>query len=202
MTHLHGLLSEALPWLEHYGYAVLFLALMTEGMGIPAPGQTLLIGAALLSGQGTMNPVGVLGTGVVALLLGDNLGYILGRRGGRRLILHLGVNRRRLRRLDRFYLRWGGWAVMLDCFFDGTRQVGSLLAGSAAMPWWRFFAFDAVGALLWVGVWGLGSLQLERHTAALHTYWSHINPYAVAISLVAILVLAIWLWRRQEEHHA
>lgn len=201
MTHLHDLLIEARPWLEHYGYVALFLALMAEGMGIPTPGQTLLIGAALLSGHGEMNPVGVLGTGVAALLLGDNLGYALGRRGGRRLVLRLGVNRRRLRKVDRFYLHWGPWAVMLDCFFDGTRQMGSLLAGSATMPWWRFFLFDATGTLLWVGVWGFGSLQLERHTAVLHRLWSHINPYAIAASLLAVLGLAIWLWRRQEESH-
>lgn len=198
MTHLHELLVEARPWLGHYGYAVLFLAVMAEGLGIPAPGQTLLIGAALLAGAGQMNAAGVLATGLAAILAGDNLGYALGRRGGRRLILRLGVNRRRLRRLDRFYARRGGLAVMFDCFFDGTRQIGSLLAGSAAMPWRRFLLFDSAGAVLWVGFWGYGSTRLERHAAVLHRGWTHINPWVAAASLLALVPLALWLWRRQE----
>lgn len=201
MTHLHALLTEARPWLEHYGYGLLFLALMAEGMGIPTPGQTLLIGAALLSGLGEMNPAGVIGTSLTALLLGDNLGYTLGQHGGRRLILRLGVNRHRLRRLDHFYRRWGPWAVMLDCFFDGARQLGSLLAGAAAMPRWRFFLFDAVGVTLWASLWGIGSMQLERHTATLYRLWSPLNLYALTASLLTILVLAVWLWRRPRENH-
>jgi membrane protein DedA with SNARE-associated domain len=192
---LHQLLVEALPWLHRYGYLALVIAVGVEGFGIPAPGQTLLVGAALLSGRGEMDLEVVLLCALLASMAGDNLGYLIGRRGGRRLILRLGVNRHRLARVSRFYRRFGVWPVLASRFFDGARQLGGLVAGSAAMRWPRFFAADAAGALLWVGVWGLGVYQFERHAGRLHAIWAQINPVAIAVAVGAVAAIAVWLWR-------
>ncbi len=198
MTPFSHLLAEATPWLSAHGYLALFLAVMAEGMGIPTPGQTLLIGAALLAGKGTLHPAAVLACALAASMLGANLGFFIGRRGGRRLLLKLGVNRRRLSRLTGFYRRHGAWPVLFDRFFDGARQLGGLLAGAAAMPWPRFFLFDALGASAWVMLWGLGALQLERHAERLHGLWNMANPWAAGFALAVVALLAFWLWRRRD----
>lgn len=199
MTHFSALLAEATPWLSEYGYPLLFLAVMAEGMGIPTPGQTLLIAAALLAGKGTLHPVAVLACALAASMLGANLGFFIGRRGGRRLLLRLGVNRRHLSRLTGFYRRFGAWPALFDRFFDGARQLGGLLAGAAAMSWPRFFLFDALGAMCWVTLWGLGPLELERHAERLHGLWNRVNPWAAGFALAAVALLAIWLWRRRDD---
>jgi membrane protein DedA with SNARE-associated domain len=198
MSALHGILARAAPWLHHYGFAALVLAVSVEGIGIPAPGQTLLIGAALLAAKGEMSLLVVLGCALAATVAGDNLGYLIGRRGGRRLILRLGANRHRLVKLSRFYRRFGSWPVLADRFFDGARQIGSLLAGAATMSWPRFFVFDLIGALLWVGIWGGGMYQLERHVVWLHGIWTRSNPVIAGLSLIAVAALGFWLWRRRK----
>lgn len=196
MDHLHVLLNAFDPWLRQYGYLLLFVAIFVEGIGIPAPGQTLLIGAALLTGTGELNPVWLLPCALLAALLGDNLGYLLGRRGGRRIVLRLGVNPSRLARLSGFYHRHGTWPVLFSRFFDGTRQLGGLLAGMAAMSWAHFFVIDALGAVLWVSLWVIGPIELEGQGARLHWLWSELDILAFGASLAAVLALGVWLRRR------
>jgi membrane protein DedA with SNARE-associated domain len=200
MSVPHDILIQAAPWLDRYGYVALALAISAEGVGIPAPGQTLLIGAALVAAKGGMSVPLVIACALAATLAGDNLGYLIGRRGGRRLVLRLGVNRHRLLKLSRFYRRFGGWPVLVDRFFDGSRQLGSLLAGAAAMPWRRFFVFDLIGAVVWVGVWGVGMVQLERHIVWLHGIWTRVNPVIAGLTLTVIAALGFWLLRSHREH--
>jgi membrane protein DedA with SNARE-associated domain len=199
MDHLHVLLNAFDPWLRQYGYLLLFVAIFVEGMGIPAPGQTLLIGAALLTGEGELNPVWLMPCALLAALLGDNLGYLIGRRGGRRTVLRFGVNPSRLAKLSGFYRRHGIWPVLFSRFFDGARQLGSLLAGTAVMPWPRFFLIDALGAVLWVCVWVLGPIELEGQGARLHWLWSEVDILALGASLAAVLALGVWLRLRHGE---
>jgi membrane protein DedA with SNARE-associated domain len=199
MTTLHDLLVQALPWLHRYGYAAIAVAVFIEGIGIPAPGQTLLVGGALLAGRGQMSLSLVLLTAISATVLGDNTGYALGRQGGRRLILRLGVNRHHLVRLSRFYRRFGAWPVLLSRFFDGARQLGSMLAGTGAMPWPRFFAFDTCGALLWVGTWGFGTYQVAANVDRLQDVWEHVNPVAVVLVVCALVAIGFWLWKSDRE---
>lgn len=198
MSSLHALLALAEPWLRHYGYAALFLAVMAEGMGIPTPGQSLLVAAALLAGKGLMSLPATLLCALFATLAGDNLGYLIGRRGGRRLVLRLGVDRLRLRRLAGFYRRFGAWPVLIDRFFDGARQLGSLLAGVVAMPWPRFVVFDALGGLSWVGAWGWGAYQFEGHAAWWRGIWTRVDPAVAGLLLVALAALGFWLRRGRE----
>lgn len=194
MTTLHELLAEALPWLHRYGYAAIVAAIAVEGVGIPAPGQTFLVGAALLAGRGEMSFPLVLLSAIGATVVGDNLGYAIGRRGGRRLVLRFGANRHHLARLSRFYRRYGAWPVLLSRFLDGARQLGSMLAGTSSMPWPRFFAFDFCGALLWVGAWGIGPYQLAAHAERLQAMWEHVNPIAVYVILGTLVASGLWLW--------
>jgi membrane protein DedA with SNARE-associated domain len=80
--------------------------------------------------------------------------------------LKLRVPRRRLDRLNQFYYRYRVWLVLMARFFDGTRQLDGIVAGSARLAWPRFLMFNALGCMAWVTVWGWGTYQLGRHDAA------------------------------------
>jgi len=96
-------------------------------------------------------------------VIGDNVGYAIGRFGGRRLIARLGVPRNRLERVQCFFRRYGGALVVVARFFEVFRQLNGVGAGLLSMRWWPFLACNAVGAGLWVGVWGVGVYTLGHH---------------------------------------
>lgn len=195
LTTLQVLLATARPLLRRYGYFALAGGIAVEGFGIPAPGQTLLIGAVMLAGRGELNLPLVLIVALASTMTGDNLGFLLGRHGGRRLVLRLGASEQRLSSLARFYQRHGVWPLLLNRFFDGTRQAGSIIAGAATMPWRRFFILDCCGAVLWVGLWSLVPYQLEEHAALVHAVWHRLNPIVLVATIAALVALGVWLWR-------
>lgn len=172
MSGFEPMLAEAVPWLHRYGYVALAAAVLVEGSGIPAPGAILMGGAALLAGQGEMNLAAILLIAWPAALTGDNLGYWIGRLGGRRLLLRAGVSRRRVVRFDGFFRRFSVWLILFGRFFDGTRQLDGLVAGSARMPWLRFLLADLLGTGLWVVVWVIGLYFIDHHGTALHRVFS------------------------------
>jgi len=198
MFDLAQITQQAAPWLQRYGYAALAIGVAAEGIGIPLPGATLMGGAALLAGQGEMSLPGVLFAAWSASVAGDNLGYWLGRRGGRRLLLRSGVSRQRLLRLGRFYRRFGLGLILVGRFFDGTRQLNGLVAGSTRIPWPRFLLVDLLGAGMWVAFWVFGLYTLDRHLAWVHTWLVQLNPWVVAASLVAVLAALLLLYAHHD----
>lgn len=150
------------------GYTVLAALVAGESAGLPIPGETALISASLLAGTGTLSLPLVIGVAALAAIVGDNLGYWLGRRAGRRaLTARRGPFRRhRQHLLDRgevFFARHGGKSVALGRFVAGVRVVTAIVAGASRMPVARFMVANALGAIAWAGttallVWWLGPL--------------------------------------------
>jgi membrane protein DedA with SNARE-associated domain len=196
MGDFHQILTVAAPWLHQYGYLVLALTVLVEGTGIPLPGEILMMGAALLAGRGEMSMPLVLLTAWIAAVAGDNLGYWIGHSGGRRLLLRAGVSRRRLARFDGFFNRYGIWLILFGRFFDGTRQLNGLVAGSARMAWGEFFLADLSGAALWASVWVIGLYFLGHKGSMLHLFLLRINPWVAALALVALIITLYLLFRR------
>ncbi len=186
-------LQLAEPYLNRYGLGALFGIVMVEGIGIPAPGQSLLIAAALLASQGQLPLVPVLVIAWAAAVCGDNIGYQIGSQGGHRLALRIGVRRSHLRRVHGFFERFGGGVVTFARFIDGLRQLNGVVAGTAGMPWSRFFAFDVIGATLWTAVWGYGAYRLGRHLDAALVWFKHFEPWIAAAGLVGVAGLLIYL---------
>ena len=185
------------PVLDRYGYLAVFLAILVEGVGIPAPGQTFLIAAALGAAHGNLSLVWVLFSACLAAGLGNSLGYLLGRWGGRPLLARFKVQGDRLARLEEKFRRYGGGLLLVARFFDGLRQLNGIVAGMLEMPWKIFMVFNILGAMLWTGVWGLGTYFLDKKIGPVHRVFGQLGPYAAALTLLGLLALTVYLFRRR-----
>jgi membrane protein DedA with SNARE-associated domain len=124
------------------------------------------------------------------------LGYLIGRYGGRRLLLKCRINERHLVRVEGIFARYGGGVVAAARFFDGLRQLNGLVAGTLEMPWREFLAYNALGATLWVSIWGMGAYFVDRHLEASLRLFHRFEPIVVAFGLLAIALVVVYLfWR-------
>jgi membrane protein DedA with SNARE-associated domain len=192
---LEAAVARVQPLVERYGYAGVVGAVSVEGFGVPAPGQTLLMAGALEAARGHMHPLLLFPLAVLAAVLGNSLGYVIGKRGGRPLLRRLHVNEAREAKLAGLFERFGGGFIVLARFLDGPRQLNGILAGTLAMPWWLFTVFNVLGAMLWVGIWGLGTFYLSEHLHAVHALIQRINPWIAAAAALALIAVVAYLFR-------
>jgi membrane protein DedA with SNARE-associated domain len=206
-TQLPGIFGTVQPVLEHYGYLAVGGFVLLEDFGVPVPGEILLISAAIFAGAGHLDIALVVVIAVLGAVIGDNVGYAVGRLGGRPLAERWGrfvfLTPARLDRAETFFDAHGGKVVTIARFIEGLRQVNGLLAGIAGMGWLKFLAFNALGAVLWVGTWaGLGFLA-GTHMVAIYAAIEHYRWYAIgALLLVAGIVLVIRVRRGRRERSA
>jgi undecaprenyl-diphosphatase len=142
------------------GYSVVFALIAIETMGIPVPGETALIAAALLAHDGKMDIVPLIAVAAAAAIVGDNVGFAIGRKGGRRLFEMPGpFHRQRLDALavgEPFFAKHGPKAVFLGRWVAGLRIASAWLAGMNRMAWPRFLFWNALGGICWATSIGLG----------------------------------------------
>ncbi|MGW1003003.1 DedA family protein [Streptomyces sp. NPDC002520] len=190
---LPGVLGDIAPILDHWGYWAVGGLIFLEDFGVPAPGETILIAAAVYAGAGQLNIVAVIALGFFAAILGDNVGYLIGRTGGHALVRRYGkyvfLPPERYEKAEKFFTRHGGKVVTVARFIEGLRQVNGIVAGAAEMPWPRFVAFNALGAALWVGLWaGVGYLAGNHIT----TIYTEVNRYSTYLLIaLGVLILAL-----------
>jgi membrane-associated protein len=145
---------------SHLGYWALAAFVGVETMGIPVPGETALIAAALLASDGKLEIGFVIATAAAAAIVGDNVGFLIGRRLGRRAVVWEGgpYPEKRRELLDRgqgFFDRHGAKAVFLGRWVTGLRITAAWLAGINKMPWPRFLFWNALGGIAWATSVGL-----------------------------------------------
>jgi membrane protein DedA with SNARE-associated domain len=192
-AQLPGFLQALAPLLDHWGYVAVAFLLFVEDFGVPAPGETILIAAALYAGAGRLDVVGVGLIAFTAAVLGDNVGYVIGRFGGRALVLRFGryvmLTEKRLDKAETFFNHHGGKIVAVSRFIEGLRQANGIIAGITGMRWPRFLAFNALGAALWVATWtSVGYLAGDHIT----TVYDAAGRYALyLLGLAALVVVAI-----------
>lgn len=190
--------------LGQYGYAILFAAVFFMNAGLPVPGHGAYVAAALMSGRGTMDLTVVMLGSAVASVTGSAAGFFIGRRGGRRFVERHGPKVRltaaRLGLLDRFFARWGVWAVLLTRFFVVVRTFGALFAGISRVPPSRFLPATLAGAVLWATAYGLaGGLVGDRLQAV--DDWLLWIGFGVGALFPLVMGLGV-LWRRRRQRRA
>lgn len=201
MTGLEHALAWIEPYLREYGVWAVFGVVFFEAFGAPLPGESLVIASALLAAKGDMDIGPLLGAVWLAAVMGDNVGYAIGRLGGRRLVLRygarLGMTEPRLARVEAFFRRFGGEIVLVARFIVVLRQLNGITAGTVAMPWPKFLLYNALGAALWAAVWGYGTYTLGHHMTAVLP-WVHRFGYAAVVigALLGVAVLTARLWKR------
>lgn len=194
MADLAEHLQSVQPLLQRWGYAAVFVAVFAEGCGIPAPGQTLLVAAALLAARGELWLGLVLATAVCAAAGGNLAGYAIGRLGGHRVLERI-ASPRRLAQLEGLFERRGGVIAGFGRFVDGLRQLSGIAAGSLDMDLATFFAWNLLGAVVWVAVWGAGAFCFERHVTQLSAVFHHLRPIALGLAAIGVLIALRWLTR-------
>jgi membrane protein DedA with SNARE-associated domain len=188
-------LARVQPLLQRYGYGAAFAAVMAEGMGIPTPGQTLLMAGALEAAEGRMSIALLLILVITAATLGNSVGYAIGRWGGRLALDKLKVNPQRQQHLDDLFKRHGGVVILLARFLDGLRQLNGIVAGVLQMPWWTFTAYNVAGALLWTCSWGLGTYYLGRDIHFIAAFFHRHRPLLLVLGATAFVALLVYLLR-------
>jgi membrane protein DedA with SNARE-associated domain len=164
-TRLDFLNSDAVQYLiGHYGYGAIFVIVMLESAGIPMAGETILVTAAVYAGtKHALDIRWVIAAAAGGAILGDNIGFWVGREFGEPLLEkwgHLVGLDARKRILGRYlFARYGGLIVFFGRFVALLRAFAALLAGANGLAPWRFFAFNAAGGIVWATLFGLGGYQ-------------------------------------------
>jgi len=188
--------------IEVAGYPLLFLLVMGETSGVPIPGETALITAAVLASRGKLQIEWVIALAATAAIVGDNIGYLIGRKGGRWLLERPGrFHRQRLEVLrtgEPFFKRHGPKAVYFGRFVLGLRVWASWLAGATRMPWRSFVLWNALGGITWAT--GIGLLAYFLGSSAGNAIEAF-GIYGLVAALVAV-VSAIVLHRRARRRGA
>ncbi|HEV8568900.1 MAG TPA: DedA family protein [Actinoplanes sp.] len=189
-TELPDFLHGVAPILDRWGYLAVAGVIGVESFGVPAPGQTIMVAAAVYAGAGRLNVVAVGAIAFIAAVLGDNVGYWIGVRGGRRVVHRFGkyifITPERLERAEKFFARRGNRIVVVARFIDGLRQLNGVIAGITAMPWRTFLIYNAIGAALWVGWWTTISYLLGTHIVEIVDHTHRYKWLAIAVIAVAV----------------
>ncbi|MEA2309133.1 MAG: hypothetical protein QOG41_143 [Thermoleophilaceae bacterium] len=179
------------------GYIALAALIGGETMGIPLPGETALIAGGVLASEGHLSIELVILVAAGAAIVGDNVGFWLGRKGGRRLLELPGPLREHRRRLiergERIFARHGGKTVFFGRWFSGLRIASAWLAGVNRMPWPTFLVYNALGGAAWAVSVGMLSYW-AGHSA--DNVLKTVGLGGLAVALVALGAFGVWRWRR------
>jgi membrane protein DedA with SNARE-associated domain len=178
------------------GYPAAGLGILIESAGVPFPGEALLLAAAAWAAARHYSIVLVILFGFLGATAGADVGYYLGYKGGRPFVERFGslfrIRPEHIARSELFFARHGDRAVILARFVLGLRTWGSMLAGMARMPFWRFQLFSAAGGLAWAAIVGLAGYLLGSNLALLETIIRDIGlgGLLVLVAVAFILVVA------------
>lgn len=192
-----------MPYFSLYGYYLVFFGVMLENsalLGLVVPGETLLIIAAFYAAQNNLQIEYVIAVAFVGAVIGDNLGYWIGRRGGRAFLEKYGrwvfISERRIQAVQRYYQKHGGKTVLIARFTAFLRALAAITAGISHMEYRLFFLYDLAGAVVWaIGISLLGYF-FGQNWRLLDTLINRIG-WGIFILLVVIIVGAVVYRRRR-----
>src|SRR6185437_8582572 len=190
--------------LTTHGYWAVLFFVAIESMGIPFPGETMLLAAAIYAGahHGFHIPLVILAAAAGAIL-GDNLGFLIGHAGGYRLLRRYGhlvrLDEHKLKLGIYLFRRHGGKVVFFGRFVAVLRAWAAFLAGAGRMPWDRFLIFNAAGGILWAALYGFGGYILGNN---INRLTGPVGIATVGLAILVIIIVFFALRRNQERLEA
>jgi len=186
-------------YLAHYGYWAVGATLLLENMGLPVPGETILLMASFLAySEHKLSLPYIILVGVCAATLGDNLGFAIGHYGGRPLLDRyqktLRIRPNVIARGEELFARYGSATIFVARFIAGMRIIAGPLAGVLRMPWRRFVLFNFLGAVVWVTAIASVGYLFAKHWEALMQVLRDAN---IAIAIVVVVLVGLYWWRRR-----
>lgn len=196
--HIPSFIEALAPIVNKYGYLGVGGLITLEDFGVPAPGETVLIAAAFFAGLGQLNIFLVVLVGFLGAVIGDNIGFAIGEYGGHPLVERFGkyifLTPDRLAKAEAFFNHHGGKVVAIARFVEGLRQLNGIIAGLSDMKWLKFITFNAIGAVLWVGLWSMIGYFGGSHIATF-------LRYQLYFSLIVVVALLLYIaWRLIKRH--
>ncbi len=194
------LLETIQPLISQHGYWVVFLVIMLESAGVPLPGESALILAAVYAGAtGHLNITYVILTAIAAAIIGDNCGFCIGRIYGVELLERygrfIGLTESRLKVGRYLFERHGGKIVFFGRFIAVLRVFAAVLAGVNRYGWRPFVFFNAAGAIAWATIMGLGGYLFGD---SIHRVSGVLGMAALVVAVMGILAFIVII-RRQEK---
>lgn len=182
---------------RQWGYWTVPVVLLLENAGVPVPGETVLLFASFLAyDEGNLRLPYLILLGIAACTVGDNLGYLIGRRGGRPLLdryQHIfRIGDRTIRRGERLFERHGHIAIFFARFIFGLRIIAGPLAGVLRMPWRQFVLFNFLGAAVWVTAVSLAGYFFGSEWDTLVHVMGRVNLIIVILALAVV----VFVWHR------
>ena len=198
IEHLFGLMD---PLIRQYGITVVPVIIMLESLGAPLPGESLLIFASVMAERGNMSFPFLLLFAWIGGVIGDNIGYLIGRRLGRMVLLRhgakIGLTPERFGQIEAVFARYGPFTVAFARFCNVLRQLNGVVAGTLSMDWWRFLIFNALGCALWVLTWGLAGFYLGEHVSDISRLAHNLGVVGAIIVTTVLIGALVYAFRRQ-----
>jgi membrane protein DedA with SNARE-associated domain len=189
--------------IHQYGAWVVFTLVFLESIGLPLPGETILVSAAIFAGTTQeLSIVSVLVSAVLGAVLGSSIGFWIGARYGYPLLLrygsYIGLTETRIKIAQYLFRRRGIVVVLVARFVAVLRSVVGFIAGANRMPFANFMMANGAGAVAWALVYGLGGYYLGKGVEELA------RPFAIALAVVGTIVVvsSVLYWRRKEQELA
>lgn len=185
--------------ITQYGVPALFGIITLETLGLPLPGETALVTMAAAAGAGTVSIWHVVIAAWSGAVLGDNIGYLIGRRYGKVVILRhgarVGITHEKYLRAEAITAKYGPFMVVGARFLPILRQINGLVAGSTDMHWIKFLAANLIGAALWVGIWATVAYRLGESVSVIPWIWQHLSLVAMIVIPAVLIVIGLLYWR-------
>ncbi len=177
-----------------YGYFAVAFLVAVESFGVPLPGETIVVAAALYAGHTHRLSVwAIFAVAAVAAIVGDNIGYLLGRTGGERLIRRYGryvrLDEAKLQVVRNLFDRHGAKVVFFGRFVSILRTYAAFFAGTTRMPWRRFLIYNAAGGVLWAALYTFASYGLGDTFRSIETELTVAFSAAAVMTIAAVIVV-------------
>lgn len=185
--------------IDHYGYVAIFVLVAAESLGLPLPGEIVLVSASILAGTThEFNIVAVIAVVATGAFVGSTIGYEIGKYFGLRLLLRhgakIGIDESRIKLGQYLFQHYGGLIVFFGRFVALLRAFAALLAGVNRFGWPQFMVWNASGALVWATIYGLGGYIFGK---SIHKITGPFGLLALVAAIIALVL--VWRWFRRSE---